>query len=255
MKYASIEDMDKTTELAEYQVEGLPVKNKSSHFFQKAVLVVGCLVLIFSLSLNIFLLIQNKFALTRVIQNNLNNGDFKNVDNTADLKEQPQLFPTTSPNDISDQINLGRDTYEILEIEPGINKLISQEADFSLVYPSYLKVYDYTSDRERMGRQIFLCETEIFKRSDVHYQKCPAGMMVWYDGDGWGGGCNQEFKSTIKYRNKEVSFCQTGDSFGQLYLKEDNGLHNYLIEGRYSSAFTPSVSEQIIQSIDLDLME
>jgi hypothetical protein len=160
----------------------------------------------------------------------------------------------TDPSDISDKINLGKDTYKIISSDnQGFNKFVSTEANFSFEYPEDLLVSDYTSDAEHMGRQIFICEVDIIPRSDVHYQKCTSGMMIWYDGDGWGGGCSEEYHNSIIYDNESHSYCNYDDRFAQLYLNLNTGReHKFLIEGQYSEIFTPEVASKIIQSIVIE---
>ena len=134
------------------------------------------------------------------------------------------------------------------------NILTDKQAGFSIICPTDLKIYTYRNEYnqyiKKQEKIVFLCESQISSDQSHGYYLCPSGgVMVWANGDGWGGGCNPENKSTITLNGQSQSYCLYSTGFGQLYsgdiYSKSNG-NRFLIEGSFSKSFTKEDALKIL---------
>jgi hypothetical protein len=125
----------------------------------------------------------------------------------------------------------------------------NSEADFSIEYPNYLLRQEYKF-KEGFGTAIFFCETAINLTKDSFYRCDSGGVMVWYNGDGWGGGCDPEFQKSIVVDDQSRTYCQFSSGFGELYVgqREEGDKNEFSIGGSFSDKFTLSEAEKMLKS-------
>jgi hypothetical protein len=194
-----------------------------------------------------FSLLFTTFIVALILLIGISYVEFNKNQRETKITEDEHISYVESPVDISDRINTGKDTYSLVSLGNGLNKFTSHEANFSFEYPNDLRLYDYLLRGINMGRKIILCSEDIIKRSDVPYM-CPSGgIFIWYDGDGWGGGCDQEMLQPININNKKTKYCENPPYFGGLNTRTSS--HRFLVEGVYSQSFTKETFLQIIHSM------
>jgi len=192
---------------------------------------------------------DGKFArFTLDLPNVFNGAEAASLSTEAERVVKSIKFFVGTTTNATTQDNAGKDTYSITQhSSPGKNRLVSTEAAFSVEYPSFLNVFDFTKDVKQMGRQIFLCETDLVIAGDSD-PSCPSGIRIWYDGNGLGGGCYQEQGRIATINGEKVPYCEWKSNFGLLELNLNNS-HRLNIDGTYSSTFTTEVLMSILQSI------
>lgn len=135
---------------------------------------------------------------------------------------------------------------------------IDLETGFSINCPENLKVYiyrdSYNPNLKKQEKIVFLCETEISTDAMNGYYRCPSGgIMVWANGEGWGGGGG--VTETIQIGASKYTYSSHQNGFGQLYLGDVNSKLNrnrYLIEGSFSSTFKKMDATELLKSFKMN---
>lgn len=134
------------------------------------------------------------------------------------------------------------------------NIFVNDELGYEITCPQGLTIYTYQDEynpyMKKQESMIFLCEQPITQDTSHGYYLCPAGgIMIWANGDGWGGGGRE--LETMMLDGKKHSFALYPTGFGQLYTgdvySENNG-NRFLIQGSFSSTFTKSDAFKVLAS-------
>lgn len=138
------------------------------------------------------------------------------------------------------------------------NLIEDKEVGFSITCPRGLRFYtwknilhsDWPESHNKREKQIFLCESEINTERGHSYNRCDsAGIMIWANGNGWGGGCDPINQSTILFNGKDRFMCLGTDSFGGLGTESTgNYKSSFLIEGSFSETFTKENAFKVLAS-------
>lgn len=140
--------------------------------------------------------------------------------------------------------------------KPGWRMYQDKDVGFTVEFPEQLSPYLYRDEFnqyiQKREKVIFFCETPIDQKSGQGYFKCTSGgIMVWANGDGWGGGCDMEYHDSKEVAGEEKDFCIYDTGFGQLYLNIATDENRFLIEGKFSNTFTNNMAWGILKSFEI----
>ena len=157
-------------------------------------------------------------------------------------------------------------TFEFLEPQASTSEIKTVECvngtykddsvGFSIECPSNVKAYVYKDelsfDKIHQEKIIYFCESPINLGSGQTYQvRCSGGVMVWANGDGWGGGCDPENHSTVLINGQEKGYCLYDEGFGQLYSGDPeykDKKDRFLLGGIFSKTFTKETALKMLNS-------
>ncbi len=137
------------------------------------------------------------------------------------------------------------------------NIYVDKQVGFSVMCHDTLKVYAYRDKYnpylKKQEKILFLCESQITTDTSQGYYLCPAGgIMIWANGDGWGGGGGE--KETVVINGKTYMYSLYSTGFGQLYLGDaygQNHRNEFLIEGSFSTSFTKEAALKVVKSFKI----
>jgi len=112
---------------------------------------------------------------------------------------------------------------EVLRCSGGI--ITDDDTGLSLMCPENLTMYvtenKYNEYFDKQEKTILLCESPVeYIAENSMYQCLSGGITIYANGDGWGGGCNPEWKSTLLVDSGQRSFCLFDTGFSQVYFGE-----------------------------------
>ena len=162
-------------------------------------------------------------------------------------------------NEVSESIPIKSENISIIEGVPCTdNKITDNSVGFSITCPSNLKLYTYRDNlivNNKREKMLYFCESQIINSNSIAYQTiCPTGgIIIWANGDGWGGGCDSEFMTTTILAGKTTTYCLRPEGFGGLYAgdhieKQGNA---FLIEGSFSDTFTKEDALQMLSTFKI----
>ena len=161
----------------------------------------------------------------------------------------PELSHNNNPN-----MSLVTENQIIPGQDCSSNTYTDNQVGFSIDCPDQMKVYIYTNRFDpylkKQEKIIFLCESQISSDPTQPYYKCPSGgIMIWANGDGWGGGCDPQNRSNLLVNNENESYCLDSNGFRQLYAGDPTyQKDSFLIEGSFSSTFTQVDALNVLKS-------
>ena len=95
-------------------------------------------------------------------------------------------------------------------------------------------------------QRVFVCGDSL-SDPKYGYQRCKTeGVMVWSNGDGWGGGCENEYVELTTNDGQKVNACFSTMGFSGIGLS-NNG-DRFLIEGVLSEHFQQTDVKKVIES-------
>ncbi|MBX4206038.1 hypothetical protein KW795_02470, partial [Candidatus Microgenomates bacterium] len=129
-------------------------------------------------------------------------------------------------------------------------------AGFAITYPDSLKVYTYRNEfniyTQMQEKMLFFCENDIKDKTGDNYFRCPnGGIMIWVNGDGWGGGCDPQDHEIIRMLGYDIGYCSYDNGFGELYPINEISNNQYLIQGSFSKTFTKDEAIEILKSFEI----
>lgn len=176
------------------------------------------------------------------------------VDPIYSLYSQPMIY-NTSPDQQSN-------------IYSNYKHYINKQANFSIDYPDFLTRTEYYPVQKEgagipPGKRVYFCKKPL-DTSNIDFTRgnplCDGeGILIWYDGMGWGGGCDRENHDTILMMGKASGYCSYQTSFNQLYYGPPRGeennpkynQHNFSLTGVYGDSLTKTEVEKMIATFNV----
>lgn len=139
------------------------------------------------------------------------------------------------------------------------NVVTNAEAGFSILCPEGLTMYIYPPKLNqyvrKMESRIFLCESDLDTDPSHGYNFCKSGgLMIWANGDGWGGGCDAKNHREITVDGKTYEACLFDDGVGQLYVGSrdvETASPRFLLESNFSDTFTQEQALGVIATFKM----
>ena len=169
------------------------------------------------------------------------------------FSKQISTVPATQDNNTT-YLTTKTDTNEIGEVasleNSGWKKYTNKIGNFTINYPEQLFVFEEHEVVEfanfQQGRVIF-CAHMIEKTANY----CDDGFEILYaipEGDGWGGGCDEEYQEEIAILGKTQRICKSESGMSQIYLQHPTLPVVTQISTRYKTVFTQDDAEQMLNS-------